>query len=94
MFSIPRVNVLESDEGFSIEVLGRSGLRYVEGEKSLYVETELATGASGLIVYSGSIRTWSSPYTGELIDKEAKARIIQNIRSAFQFRGIQIDVLQ
>jgi hypothetical protein len=90
MFFIPRVNVVESDEGFSIEVFGRNGLRYVEGEKSLEVEAELATGPYGLIVYPGSIMTWS---TGELIDEEERARIIENIRSAFRFRGMEIDVL-
>jgi len=93
MFFIPRVNVIESDEGFSIEVLGRGGLLYIEDTKSLIVESELATGPSGLIVYSESIKTWSSPWTGDLIDKGDRARIIENIRSAFRFREIEIDVL-
>jgi hypothetical protein len=32
MFSIPRVNVIESDNGFSVQVLGRVGLCYREGD--------------------------------------------------------------
>ena len=34
MFKIARTNVIESDAGFSVEVLGRTGLLYTEGLKS------------------------------------------------------------
>jgi hypothetical protein len=41
MFKILRVNVIESNEGFSVEVLGQRGLRYTEGGKSLRVASEM-----------------------------------------------------
>jgi hypothetical protein len=41
MFTIPRNNVIESDEGFSVEVLGRTGLLYTEGARSLQIDSEI-----------------------------------------------------
>jgi hypothetical protein len=92
MFSTPRNSVIESDRGFSVEVLGRTGLRYVEGERSLHIDSEVLAGPSGVAVYSASIRNWSPPNTDEPIDGETKARIIENLRAAFRLRGFEIDV--
>lgn len=89
MFSIPRVNVIESDEGFSVEVLGRTGLRYTEGERTLFVDSEVLMGPSGLAVFSDSISRWESPEDQEISDEE-KRRILDNIRRAFRFRGLEI----
>jgi len=93
MFSIPRINVVESDTGFRVEVLGRTGLLYVEGDRSLRVSSEVTAGPGGMIVYSESIKRWNAPYEHESIDAAAKSRIIENIRAAFKFRGFDIDVL-
>jgi hypothetical protein len=41
MFKETRKNVVESDEGFSIEVLGRTGIKYTEGEKTMFVDSEV-----------------------------------------------------
>lgn len=41
MFTIPKVNVIESDEGFSVEVLWPDGILYKEGGKNLHIESEL-----------------------------------------------------
>jgi hypothetical protein len=93
MFSIPRVNVIESDEGFSVEVLGRTGLRYREGEKVMHIESEVLAGPSALEVDSSSIRNWEAPYSHEMVDETAKSRIVENIRAAFRFRGLEINIL-
>ena len=93
MFFIPRVNVVESDQGFSVEVLGRSGVRYVEGGCSLLIDSELLNGPDGIAIYSSSIKTWDVPNTHEPIDPSDKARIIENVRDAFRFRGFEIEVM-
>jgi hypothetical protein len=92
MFSTPSNNVIESDRGFSVEVFGRTGLRYVEGERSLHIDPEVLAGPSGVAVYSASIKNWSPPNTDESIGGETKARILENIRDAFRFRGFEIEV--
>jgi hypothetical protein len=93
MFSIPRVNVIESDTGYSVEVLGRTGLRYVEGTKSMSIDSEALTGPDGLMVYRSSIRAWDLPSSQEPIDEATRDRILDNIRRAFRFRGFDIQVL-
>ena len=56
MFTIPRVNVIESDEGFSVEVLGRYEVEYVEGKKSLIIESDFLMGEPSLAIYANTIK--------------------------------------
>jgi hypothetical protein len=93
MFKIPRVNVIESDEGFSVEVLGRTGVRYIESSKELRVDSEFLVSSSGLVIYKNSIRSWEPPFANEIIDENKRAAIVDNIRRAFQFRGVEIDIM-
>jgi len=93
MFKIPRVNVIESDEGFSVEVLGRTGLLYTEGSKKLRIDSEVLSGPSGLGIYKNSIKSWDIPQKNELIDESKRDTIVDNIRRAFRFRGVEIEVL-
>jgi hypothetical protein len=91
-FWIPRANVIESDTGYSVEVLGRVGLRYTEGHRVLNIDSEMLAGPSGLIVYSGSIRP-EKPSEGEKpIDPQERSRIIENVRAAFRFQGLEIQI--
>ena len=93
MFVIPRVNVIQSDEGFSVEVLGRIGLLYTEGFKSLDIDSEVLAGPAGLAIYKDSIKSWNPPHEGETIDEAKRDAIVENIRRAFRFRGSEIHVL-
>ena len=68
MFSVPRVNVIESDEGFSVEVLGRTGLLYSEGVKSMHIDSEVLASPGGIAIIEKSIRGWNPPHNNELID--------------------------
>lgn len=94
MFSIPRVNVIASDEGFSVEVLGRVGIRYEEGGKTIFVDSEvLASGApAAMIVYPSGIRHWDPSYADEVPDPATRERIVERIREAFRWRGLEIVV--
>jgi hypothetical protein len=92
MFTTPRNNVIESDEGFSVEVLGRTGLKYVEGDRTLKIDSEVLSPPSGMAVFTASIRTWEPPHAGEAVDSAAKARVIDNVRRAFKHRGFSIQV--
>jgi hypothetical protein len=92
MFKIPRENVIESDEGFSVEVLGRTGVLYSQGEKTLKVDSEVLAGPSGLVIYTDSIVRWASPHESEPFDETTRRVVIENIRKAFRFRGLEIQV--
>ena len=93
MFDIPRVNVIRSDEGFSVEVLDRTGLLYTEGSKCLDSCSEVLSGPSGLVIHTDSIKSWNPPYNDETIDGGKRDAIVENIRRAFRFRGLEIEVL-
>jgi hypothetical protein len=79
MLSSPRPNLVESDAGFSVEVLGRVGMRYREGQKSLFVDSEVLSAGHGIMILAKSIRKWDSPHDEEPIAAEKKAAIIANI---------------
>lgn len=86
MFSSTRPNVIESDGGFSIEVLGRTGLIYREGERAMFIDSEVLS-TSGIEVYARSISSWRAPFDRIIVTDEKRRKIIDNIRAAFAFRG-------
>ena len=92
-FFIPRTNVIESDEGFSVEVLGPTGLRYAEGGCVLHLDSEMLVGPALLILYSRNM-TIESPGNGPAgLNQEEKERVVENVRAAFRFRGFEIEVV-
>jgi hypothetical protein len=92
MFSKSGPNTVVSDEGFSVQVLGRTGLKYTEGTKEMRVDSVVLAGPHGMVVYSASVRTWAPPHQEEVVDEYVRARIIENIKRAFKFEGFDIDV--
>ena len=48
MFTSHRPNLYESSDGFPMEVLGRTGLGYREGERQMFVDSQVLTGPSEL----------------------------------------------
>lgn len=92
MFSEPRVNVIASDEGFEVEVLGRTGLRYRRGGRSLRIDSEVLAPPGSIAVYGGSIVRWEPPHGAEEIDEAERARILDDVRRAFAWRGHAIDL--
>jgi hypothetical protein len=92
-FHAPRVNVIASSEGFSVEVLGRTGLRYVESGRSATIDSEVLAGTAGIWILANSISEWdSSRETDRKIDLSARIRIVDNIRRAFAWRGEKIEI--
>ena len=93
MFRVPRVNVIESDEGFSVEVLGRTGILYREGSKSMHINSEILVSPGGIAIIKKSIRAWDPPYENEIIDEMKQKTIIDNLRRAFRSQGDDISVM-
>jgi len=90
MFFSPRANVVESDAGFSIQVLGRVGMIYRQGDRSVRIDSEvLAT--KGISIAKRSIRSWQPD--GQAVSEEERATIINNIRDALAFKNEYLDVL-
>jgi len=93
MFTKPRVNVIESDEGFSVEVLGQTGLLYTEGLRTLHIDSEVNANPVGIALFKDSIKAWDSPNDGERIDIDTGEKIIHNIVRAFESQGKKISII-
>ena len=93
MFTSPRPNLYKSSDGFSVEVLGRTGLRYREGDRQMFVDSELLTGPSGMAVYKDTIERWDPPDDKVPVTDSDRHRILNNIRDAFRSQGFEIDVI-
>lgn len=93
MFTTPRPNLYESSDGFSVEVLGRTGLCYREAGRQMFVDSEVLIGSSGMGVYKDTIEKWDSPHENVPVTDLDRDRILKNIRDAFRFQGFEIDVI-
>ena len=92
IFSMPRPNVIESSEGYSVEVLGRTGVLYTEDQKSMQIDSEVLAGPGGLVIYTNSITAWTAPNHVVPIADLDRERIVENIRAALKFRGYDIEI--
>lgn len=92
MFWTPKPSIIESDDGFAVEYLGRAGLSYSEEGKSLLINSELLLGPYLMVIYKRSIQRWDPPYSDQIIDEADRERIINNIRAAYRSQGQEIDV--
>jgi hypothetical protein len=91
-FSEPAPNVIESTEGFSVKVLGRTGLRYTEGARFVAVDSEVLAKPRAIVMYKPSIRLWEGSEPGE-VDAGDRDRIADNIKRAFEACGYALEVL-
>jgi hypothetical protein len=89
----PRLNLYESSDGFSVELLGRTGLRYREAGRQMFVDSEVLTGQSGIAVYKDTVQTWDPPHDNVPVTDSDRGRILNNIRDAFRSEGFEIDVI-
>jgi hypothetical protein len=89
-FTAPRPNLYQSSAGFSVEIVGLTGLSYREGGRQVFVDSEIMSGPSGIGIYTASIRYWDS---GEPVTPIDRDRIVENIRETFRFQGFEIDVM-
>lgn len=90
MFTLLKTNLVQSDEGFSVETTGWTGIKYVQRGKLLVVDSEFLMGPQFDIVISArGIKKWDS---GENIDKPEQMAIVDNICRALVFRRMKVDV--
>lgn len=89
MFTTPRPNVIVSDEGFSVEVLGRTGVKYEDNLSAVMVDGEVLAGPAGFMIYKDSARVVGGE--GRLSDSRREV-VVDNIRRAFAHRGFNIEI--
>jgi len=57
------------------------------------VDSEVLVGEPALAIYPSSMTNWDPPYGAEVIEKNIRDRMVDNIRRAFRFAGHEIVVL-
>jgi hypothetical protein len=92
-FANPRPNLYVCDAGFSIEVLGQTGIRYSESGRSAFVDSEVMNEPDTMLVYERSIKKWDPPHESEPLDDGDRARILAGVRKAFEFKGYKLQVI-
>jgi hypothetical protein len=90
-FSEPEPNVIASSAGFSIRVLGRTGMRYVEGERSVRIDSEVLAEPRSIVMSKASMRAWEGSDAEPLSDAD-RDRVAANIKRAFDARSSKIDI--
>jgi len=89
-FSRPRPNLVESDAGFSVEVLGRDGMRYNEGSRSVSIDSEILA-TKGFALHVDSLKRWDPPNRSR-ISKQERDRIVNNIRLALASQDEPVNI--
>jgi hypothetical protein len=92
-FSAPGPNLVVSTSRFSIEVLGRTGMRYKEGDKSTFIDSEVLAAPAAIALYSRSIKAWDPPHEAVPITDDQLERIVENVRRAFASMNWELDVI-
>ena len=88
-------NRFESDEGFSVEIVGRAAfpavtIRYKEGTKTIDAWAEAMARGIDFALDPSSIR-WNPPHESEPIDDHDRERILQRIQDALEYGGYKSD---
>jgi hypothetical protein len=93
-FSEPEPNVIESTAGFAVRVLGRTGIRYTEGDRSAWIDSEVLAkpGPGAIALFADRIRGWESPPGSGELTADDRARIVANVKRAFEACGYELQV--
>lgn len=91
-FRVPRPNLIESSTGYTVEVLGMTGIRYTEGDAAYFVDSELLAPPGAIAVFASSVRRWDDP-PGASVGEQERQRILENILRAFEFKGYDAHVM-
>ena len=91
-FSEPEPNVIESTTGFSVKVLGRTGMRYTEGRRSVWIDSEVLAKPGAIALYQDSIKAWENPDSSAPVNDADRGRIVKNIERAFESCGYELQV--
>jgi len=90
-FSEPEPNLIESTAGFSVTVLGRTGLRYTEDDRSVWIDSEVLAKPRAMALFKDSIKTWEGEHA-EPVSGADRDRIASNVKRAFEGCGYELQV--
>jgi hypothetical protein len=68
-------------------------MRYVEGDRSMFVDSEVLAKPGAMALWGETIKRWDPPHESEIVGSDDRGRIIENIRRAFESQGYELQVI-
>lgn len=68
-------------------------MRYVEGDRSMFVDSEVLAKPGAMALWRETIKRWDPPHDAEAVGPEDRRRIIENIQQAFESQGHELQVI-
>jgi predicted RNA-binding protein len=79
--------------GHVVTLLGRTGLRYIEDNRSMFVDSEMLACPNKVAVYRKSILEWNPPHGSDITSESDRARILANMVQALRLQWLDVDVI-
>jgi hypothetical protein len=76
-------------QGFKVKLKGRTGVEYVEGNRTLVLSCE-SLASTGMVIYSDSLGTWQTP-DGVSLSEDEKVRIKANVTDDLTRHHIHVE---
>lgn len=86
----PFGNKVRSSHGFSVELLGRTGIRYAEEGRSLIADSEKLAEHPMIALFADSIGRWEAPDGDVPLSDVDRVRVYANIRRALEWWGFRV----
>ena len=88
--------IVETEEGFSVQSLGLTGIKFTRGDKAYFIDSELlAKVPTTVVIWEESIKTWEDEnpvLMGKPVDEATRKEIIESIRRALEWEGTLIEI--
>jgi len=90
MFTWLNKQGVQSDEGFTLQFVGRFTAEYREGSKVMEVEIEdgFLNGKPAVNVSRGAFKSWRGD--SSVLSQDVQSRIADNFRRACEFQGLSV----
>jgi hypothetical protein len=80
-------------EGRSVEILGRSGIKYRDKSNKYYIDSEMLVGPEfDLVIFSDSVRFYNDTSLLNPLSKNEKDEIVKIVVTLLESVGIKADV--
>lgn len=91
--TVPRPNFYLSSGGFSVEILGRTGIAYCQKGRRMFIDSEVLMPPAGLLIYRDSIVGWQAPHSADTLEEAEREQIVRNIVDALGSQGVEVQVI-
>jgi hypothetical protein len=83
----------KDNEGRSVEILGRSGIKYKDKEKKYFIDSEMLVNPEfDLVIFSGSVRYYKDTSLANPISDSEKEEIVKIVVKLLASAKIKADV--